>query len=629
MKGAVPMIQHHHYTIRSIAVAVAVVALLFGCSGDKKLPLIAPDGGIAAVALVSDGVNGGNSGFFFLPPMVPHPEYSGTFDADQSPEVTITGADLSILFTMQPVEDAEYIRVDEQDECYIVNWHLNNYELQDGAVYRITVSVDGSSLGFADVQVFASGKELRNSATLDTIAIKDGRTLPVKFRIEQSDCVYTIPPDEEVTITTPDNLVNMDIPANAVDENTTISIEPVEPDEIQRNMGVLPGTMIDFGPDGLVFNTSVTLTITYDETALPAGIDEESLVLLHEKIEGIWEVLHSSQVDAANNTVTAPINGFSNYSIAPGGSNDIVFISTRNGERAVYTMQSNGTNPVRLTNGVDTKRPAFSPDGSKIVYQANLFGANYGELHVMNSNGTGDMIIVAEEVEFPEWSPDGSRIVYWCAYPDSSVHVVDSDGSNNSTLPASLSAFMSATRYPPVWSPDGQNVVIAGNNWPSQTPGELIILPADGSTQIELTDLDDFLRSPQWSPIGDRIVFCQESNLMFADAVTGSVVNLTNDTNSQDDTPYWSSDGSRIVFVRTIFGTSDQEVFLINADGSGLTNLSNNPGSRDHHPRWWPDGSRILFESYRDDSRGQLYTVDVTGSVLINLSSNTYNDYIE
>ncbi|RMF65272.1 MAG: S9 family peptidase [Calditrichaeota bacterium] len=68
--------------------------------------------------------------------------------------------------------------------------------------------------------------------------------------------------------------------------------------------------------------------------------------------------------------------------------------------------------------------------------------------------------------------------------------------------------------------------------------------------------------------------------------------------------PQISPDGKRIAFVVTEFtlkeGRSNSEIYVMNADGSGLRRLTNNPAS-DSHPRWSPDGKWLLFVSSREN----------------------------
>lgn len=68
------------------------------------------------------------------------------------------------------------------------------------------------------------------------------------------------------------------------------------------------------------------------------------------------------------------------------------------------------------------------------------------------------------------------------------------------------------------------------------------------------------------------------------------------------------------------------EVYVMNADGSGLRNLSNNPAI-DHRGPWSPDGTKILDWHWSDDSLGEIYVLNADGSALRNLSNSPANDY--
>jgi TolB protein len=49
--------------------------------------------------------------------------------------------------------------------------------------------------------------------------------------------------------------------------------------------------------------------------------------------------------------------------------------------------------------------------------------------------------------------------------------------------------------------------------------------------------------------------------------------------------PQWSHDGTRILF--SSFRPGNWEIFVMNADGSGLVNLTNN-SALDDWPNWQP-----------------------------------------
>lgn len=135
-------------------------------------------------------------------------------------------------------------------------------------------------------------------------------------------------------------------------------------------------------------------------------------------------------------------------------------------------------------------------------------------------------------------------------------------------------------------------------------PPELYAVPADRSgPPVRLLDDGEWYLDAAWSSDATRVAFRRVTNegigysdifVMNADG-TG-LRNLTNH-NSVNRAPVWSPDGSRILFT----SNRDQpqggtDVFVMNADGSGLRNLT--PGTRPGgHASWAPDGERVVFAS--------------------------------
>jgi len=158
---------------RSLVVAIAGTALLVACSEQSPVELAeVPQPEFA----ISDGASGGNEHFYFLPPMVKSPSYSGTFDPTLSPVVVIKQGE-TVLGELEAV-------LDENNEQYHANWHTVEYGLSTDLMYRLSVQVDGYEVGFADIDMVENGSGLRHVQTDDYIGLVDGRTLPVKFRLE-------------------------------------------------------------------------------------------------------------------------------------------------------------------------------------------------------------------------------------------------------------------------------------------------------------------------------------------------------------------------------------------------------------------------------------------------------------
>jgi Tol biopolymer transport system component len=131
---------------------------------------------------------------------------------------------------------------------------------------------------------------------------------------------------------------------------------------------------------------------------------------------------------------------------------------------------------------------------------------------------------------------------------------------------------------------------------------------------------------PDWSPDGDRIVFfgglSDRQDVYVINADGTGLTNLTNN-DAGDVLPSWSPDGSKIAFTSERDGNT--EIYVMNADGSDQIRLTGNPAS-DFWPDWSPDGAKIAFASDRDGTL-EIYVMNVDGTGLTNLTNNPDLDW--
>lgn len=260
-----------------------------------------------------------------------------------------------------------------------------------------------------------------------------------------------------------------------------------------------------------------------------------------------------------------------------------------------------------------TATPEFE---GRLVFQTTIGG----DFYTIRADGTA-LRHITDGVD-PVWSPDGTQIAFTRWRDPRGVWVVDASD------PASERRVFdwSAARWPS-WSPAGEEILFSREtggkpesercfwgfcfNIPAKAFWNAGIVNAAGSAFRE-PRAPNLVLAPDWSPDGKQIVYDGEHGLAIQ-TLDGEVSwQITGDP--RDTGPVWSPDGSRVAFTRRQH--DHWEVYVVNADGSGLKRLTqtakhpNGEPGNSAAPTWSPDGKHLAFMT----DRGGTWQIWVMGA---------------
>lgn len=168
--------------------ALALLGLAAACDDQAAGPNPpGPEAGHPSL-VISDGAHGGSPQFFFLPPLVPAAAYSGSFDGSRRPVVTVCELAGTACGTRVATLSGDDVKVDSKAEAYVAVWKTKEAGLDPTRTYRIEVRLDtpfgNRRLGYADVVALDGGSQIRTVDRGQFVAVVNGGSLPIRFRIE-------------------------------------------------------------------------------------------------------------------------------------------------------------------------------------------------------------------------------------------------------------------------------------------------------------------------------------------------------------------------------------------------------------------------------------------------------------
>lgn len=208
------------------------------------------------------------------------------------------------------------------------------------------------------------------------------------------------------------------------------------------------------------------------------------------------------RVTAFRGPETEPALSAASGLIAYRGIEDVVVSSGRlNWD--LFTVDLKGKNRRRLTKGPsDDHHPSWSPEGQRLVFSTNRWGAN--ELALLRLEDLSVQRLTYDQTDntAPSWSPNGEQVAFVThrnGYPELYLFDVEHHTFERLTQDEGI------VDGSPTWSPDGKKLAFGSEHGPRKRLAiKILDLETRTLTRLELPKNPAF---PCFSPDGSELLF--------------------------------------------------------------------------------------------------------------------------
>jgi TolB protein len=233
-------------------------------------------------------------------------------------------------------------------------------------------------------------------------------------------------------------------------------------------------------------------------------------------------------------------------------SRRIAFTSNRDGSFEIYTMNADGSNVQKLTDGdkfIKNIAPLWSPDGKKIVFTKTGFDdpewptpAKSNEIYMINPDGS-NLEKLTDRIDnwAMGWSPDGKKVLsYVYEEEEDSIALINVTNRIQEIILGKTGVFYK-------WSSDGRNIAFVDNN----SFNKVYVIDVESKKSKQVIKIKGNVGYPYiWTPDGKKLIFTLGSpdgknSDIYSLTLDGKLRNLTNTPDILETHPMWLSISTR------------------------------------------------------------------------------------
>jgi hypothetical protein len=240
-----------------------------------------------------------------------------------------------------------------------------------------------------------------------------------------------------------------------------------------------PLAVVTVGPGGAGATCELTTKTWLDNGMARAGFTDDAAALFFVDDSVSPPALIVANADGSQQRTLA--TGMIQNAIARGSTLVYDFDPTSGGYAYQHwAVQLPSGTPVQLNShlsAVEVPEQYVNSTGTATIISNG--GATYSQDLVQTATGTDLQFTASSTI----WSPDGTHLAYW-QQPIYDLHVIDSDGTNDVVVLQAMASY-------PLWSPDGSAIAAKISDATGYAAHDVKVHYFDGRSQIALTSTDD------------------------------------------------------------------------------------------------------------------------------------------